>query len=123
MNILQEIKDEIIGLIEGLEAQGIGREDIQQFVVNSFDHTVVTAFKEIALEVASSPDAGLAFTYSVYQSLGGINGALVEKGYGTLHLRDSDFMRTVLIKTIEEFTGDDIDHIMTILEEHQKGVN
>lgn len=106
------VAQEIRGYVGKLKEEGSTQEEIRQAIVHSVDYTALSAYEKVAEVIESSPNAGFSFTHSIYESLGGINIVMLEEGLAPVHITEPDFVREVMVRTIEEFTGQPIDEIM-----------
>lgn len=109
---LFQVAEEIRGYVAKLKEEGSTQEEIRQAIVHSVDYTALTAYEKVASVIETSPNAGFSFTHSIYESLGGINIVMLEEGLAPVHITEPDFVREVMVRTIEEFTGESIDHVM-----------
>lgn len=117
---IQQVANEIRGLVIREKAEGATQKEIREYMVRSIDHTALTAFEKVGHIIEESPEAGFAFTYSIYESLGGVNLVMIEEGLDPIHISEPDFVGRVMVKTIEEFTGQGIDEVFTQLDAYKK---
>lgn len=117
---LVQIAKEVREHVARLKGDGATQEEVRDYMVRSIDHTTLKAFEQVGEIIVKSPEAGLSFTYSVYESLGGINAVMAEEGISPIHISEPDFIREVMVKTIEDFTGQDIDTVFNKFDKYQQ---
>lgn len=116
------IENEIRTRLASYREEGESTQEVRERLVEDYNLTAYESYKLVADSVEESPEAALAFVYSVGQSLDIVNSVLVfENGYAPIMLKELVFVKSVLIDALEDFSGYDITHLLNHFHNHLTG--
>lgn len=107
------VENEIRNRLASYREEGESTQEVRERLVEDYNLTAYESYKLVADEIEQSPEAALAFTYSVSQTLEVVNSVLVfENGFAPIMLQELPFVKEVLIDALEEFSGYSIQHLL-----------
>ena len=120
---LLDIAEEVRQYVLRLKREGYNEEFIRNWVIKSLNTSSIVAFQGIANAISESAQVGLGFTYEINEAIGGVNVVLAEQGLAPVHITEVDFMNSVMVEAIEDYTGKKIDDVLAIMEENVRKHN
>lgn len=116
------IENEIRDRLAHYREEGESTQEVRERLVEDYNLTAYESYTLVVDEVEASPEAALAFTYSVGNTLDIVNSVLVfENGFAPIMLQELPFVKHVLIDALEDFTGYPIQHLLNHFHNHLTG--
>lgn len=115
---LLDIAEEVRQYVLRFKREGYAEEFIRDWVIKSLNTSSIVAFQGIANAISESPQVGFGFTYEINEAIGGVNVVLAEQNISPVHITEIDFMNSVMVEAIEDYTGKKIDDVLAQMEEN-----
>lgn len=114
------IADEVREYILRFKREERSDEFIREWTLKTLNVSSIVAFQSVADAVSKSANVGLGFTYEINEGIGSVNVVLREQGIAPVHITEVDFMNSVMVEAIEDYTGKKIDDVLAIMDESVK---